>query len=253
MARSSRADRGGRGAEQDRLSSLGLGMIGSHEHPEVHAEAVRIARRLHAARQKVIGFIPATPRVAVPPAALQIGSALVELTGATVAFVDANMRYPALSAIASSTAEGGERGAKGAVPAPTAEAVASALRDTPALNAAEADASAPRDPLAELRRGSLFKTRWLRGSLAVLTPPKAERAGQAVPQLASLLLDGIDLFEYVLVDLTGFDVLGEHGSAAACMDAVVLVGRAHRTREKDLLRFLNEMPSSRFLGVLLLG
>ena len=210
----------------------------------MHAEAVRIARRLHAARQKVIGFIPATPRVAVPPAALHIGSALVELTGATVAFVDANMRYPALSEIASFTADGGGRRAQGAVPAPNAEAEADASAE---------DASAPRDPLAELRRGSLFKTRWLRGSLAVLTPPKAERAGEAVPQLASLLLDGIDLFEYVLVDLTGFDVLGEHGSAAACMDAVVLVGRAHRTREKDLLRFLREMPSSRFLGVLLLG
>ena len=250
MTRPARGDRGrGRGSgggaggdAGDGLSSLGLGLLDTHEHPEVHAEAVRIARRLHAARQKVIGFIPATQRVAVPPAALQIGSALVELTGATVAFVDANMRYPALSAIASYTAGGGEPRAKGARPAPNAEADASAE-----------DADAPRDPLAELRRGSLFKTRWLQGSLAVLTPPGAERAGEAVPQLASLLLDGIELFEYVLVDLTGFDVLGEHGSAAACMDAVVLVGRAHRTREKDLLRFLSEMPSSRFLGVLLLG
>ena len=55
------------------------------------------------------------------------------------------------------------------------------------------------------------------------------------------------------VDLTGFDRLGEHASAAACMDGVVLVGLAHRTREKDVLRFVNEMPESRFLGVLLVG
>jgi hypothetical protein len=37
------------------------------------------------------------------------------------------------------------------------------------------------------------------------------------------------------------------------MDAAILVGRAHKTRERDLLRFLREMPSSRFLGVLLVG
>jgi len=99
----------------------------------------------------------------------------------------------------------------------------------------------------------VFETRWLRGSLAVLTPRGAELAGEAVPALARLLLDGIDLFEYVLVDLTGFDVLGEHASAAACMDAVVLVASAHKSREKDLLRYLGEMPEGRFLGVLLVG
>lgn len=202
--------------EEARLRALGLDQIGKGD-GDVRSECVRIARRLHAARQKVIGFIPATPKVAVPPISLQLGNALVELTGATVAFVDANVRYPALSGLAG---EG------------------------------------PDEP-AEQQEGPdehrVFRTRWLRGSLAVLTPPGAERAGEAVPALARLLLDGVDLFEYVLVDLTGFDVLGEHASAAACMDAVILVGRAHRTRERDLLRFLSEMPSSRFLGVLLVG
>jgi hypothetical protein len=206
--------------EEARLQALGLSEVGDKASGEVHSECVRIARRLNAARQKVIGFIPATAKVAVPPIALQLGSALVELTGATVAFVDANVRYPALSAMA----------AEGEV-----------------------------DPIEERRSGEaddrprVFRTRWLRGSLAVLTPPAAELAGEAVPALARLLLDGVDLFEYVLVDLTGFDILGEHASAAACMDAVVLVGRAHGTRERDLLRFLREMPSSRFLGVLMVG
>jgi hypothetical protein len=208
--------------EEARLHALGLSEVGDKADGDVHSEAVRIARRLNAARQKVIGFIPATSKVAVPPIALQLGSALVELTGATVAFVDANVRYPALSAMA---AEGEED--------PIEERAAAA---------AQADG-----------RPRVFRTRWLRGSLAVLTPPAAELAGEAVPALARLLLDGVDLFEYVLVDLTGFDILGEHASAAACMDAVVLVGRAHRTRERDLLRFLREMPSSRFLGVLLVG
>jgi hypothetical protein len=204
--------------EEARLRALGLAEVGKAD-GNVRSECVRIARRLHAARQKVIGFIPATPKVAVPPIALQLGNALVELTGATVAFVDANVRYPALSGLAD---DGGPE------PAPTESQV------------------------LKYEHG-VFRTRWLRGSLAVLTPPGAERAGEAVPALARLLLDGVDLFEYVLVDLTGFDVLGEHASAAACMDAAILVGRAHKTRERDLLRFLREMPSSRFLGVLLVG
>src|SRR5262245_6060316 len=205
--------------EEARLQILGLSEIGNKADGDVHSECVRIARRLNAAKQKVVGFIPATPKVAVPPIALQLGSALVELTGATVAFVDANVRYPALSAMAE---EEGEVAVK----------------------------RAATDPDGHAR---VFRTRWLRGSLAVLTPPAAELAGEAVPALARLLLDGVDLCEYVLVDLTGFDVLGEHASAAACMDAVILVGQAHLTRERDLLRFLREMPSSRFLGVLLVG
>jgi hypothetical protein len=99
----------------------------------------------------------------------------------------------------------------------------------------------------------VFTTRWLRGSLALLSPPRVERAGEVVPQLARALLDGADLFGHVLVDLTGFELLGEHGSAAACMDAVALVGRAHHTRERELLELAQLMPQGRFLGVLLVG
>ena len=46
---------------------------------------------------------------------------------------------------------------------------------------------------------------------------------------------------------------GEHGSAAACMDAVALVGRAHATRENELVELSQLMPRERFLGVLLVG
>jgi hypothetical protein len=86
-----------------------------------------------------------------------------------------------------------------------------------------------------------------------LTPPQVERAGEVVPQLARMLLDGSDLFAHVLVDLTGFELLGEHGSAAACMDGVALVGRAHHTHEKELVELARLMPQGRFLGVLLVG
>ena len=99
----------------------------------------------------------------------------------------------------------------------------------------------------------MFSTRWLRGSLALLSPPHVERAGEVVPQLARVLLDGSDLFAHVLVDLTGFELLGEHATAAACMDAVALVGRAHHTRERELIELSRLMPGGRFLGVVLVG
>ncbi len=194
--------------EEARLAEVGIHIVGD-EAPEVRAECMRIARRLLAEGTKVIGFIPATKHVGVPAVAIQLGLALVELSGATVAYVDANVRYPALAELAG-----------------------------------EDDSDTP---------DSVFTTRWLKGSLALLTPRRAEHAGEAVPALASLLLDGTSLFEYVLVDLTGFELLGEHASAAACMEGVVLLGRAHKTRERDILRFTNEMPDSRFLGVLLIG
>jgi hypothetical protein len=37
------------------------------------------------------------------------------------------------------------------------------------------------------------------------------------------------------------------------MDAVALVGRAHHTREQELLELAHLMPPGRFLGVLLVG
>ncbi len=189
----------------DALEALGI----SADDGEVRAECTRIARRLHAGRTRILGLVPADDRVAVPPVAIQIGLALCDLTGATIAVVDANVRYPGLSQLA--------RGA-----------------------------STDRDE-------TVYSTRWLRGSLALLTPPHAERAGEIVPQLARLLLEGVDLFAHVLCDLTGLELLGEHASAAACMDAVVVVARARRTREDALRALQRSMPPERFLGVLLVG
>jgi hypothetical protein len=186
------------------LESIGLDV----DRADVRAEATRIARRLHASQAKAIGFVPADALVAVPPVAIQIGLSLSDLTGGTVAVVDANVRYPGLQKLASTDS---------------------------------------------LDDDSVFATRWLRGSLALLTPPRVERAGEVVPQLARLLLEGASLFEHILCDLTGFELIGEHGSAAACMDAVIIVGRAHHTHEAELLALRRLMPEGRFMGVLLVG
>jgi hypothetical protein len=187
------------------LASLGIDV----DDGEVKAACARVARRLHAERIRVIGFVPSEDQVAVPPILIQLGIALTELTGATIAVVDANVRYPGLRALG---------------------------------------AGQPTDS-----DNSVFSTHWLRGSLALLSAPEVERAGQVVPQLARVLIDGQDLFAHVLVDLTGFELLGEHGSAAACMDAVALVGRAHHSREQELVELARLMPRGRFLGVLLVG
>jgi hypothetical protein len=234
-------------AAADPLARLGIQLVGRDD-DAVHSECVRIARRLQASGVKIVGFVPTSDRVAVPPVALELGSALVELTGSTVALVDANVRYPAMAGLA---------GDDGAERAPT-----SSRRAGHESTASGAPAGA-----------GIFRTRWLRPSLAMLTPPGADRApassrsgereptasrapagaGEAVPALARLLLEGVDLFRHVLVDLTGFDLLGEHASAAACMDGVILVGQAHLTRERHILRYAEELPAGRLLGVLLVG
>lgn len=187
------------------LASLGIEPGGG----ELRAACTRVARRIHNEGVRVVGFVPAEDTVAVPPVLIQLGIALTELTGATIAVVDANVRYPGLGML--------NRGQ-------------------------ETDSDQ-----------SVFSTRWLYGSLALLSAPQVESAGQVVPQLARVLIDGSDLFEHVLVDLTGFELLGEHASAAACMDAVALVGQTHRTRENELLELARLMPHGRFLGVLLVG
>ncbi|HEX7843977.1 MAG TPA: hypothetical protein VF469_41165 [Kofleriaceae bacterium] len=192
-------------SDDDVVAALGIDTTDG----EVKAACTRVARKIHGEGVRVVGFVPAEGTVAVPPILIQLGIALTELTGATIAVVDANVRYPGLGAL-------------------------------------NQDKSTDSDE-------SVFSTRWLHGSLALLSAPQVERAGQVVPQLARVLIDGSDLFEHVLVDLTGFDLLGEHWSAAACMDAVAVVGRTHHTREHELLELARAMPHGRFLGVLLVG
>lgn len=202
--------------DEEVLAQLGMRLDGPGS-GEVEAACARIARRIRGDQLRVVGFVPCSDVVAVPPVIVQLGLALCNLTGATIAVVDANVRYPALAGLTRGLDRTGDE--RGASP----------------------------------KGDSVFSTRWLRGSLALLSPPKGEHAGDVVPQLARVLLDGADLFAHVLVDLTGFELLGEHASAAACMDAVALVGRAHHTTEREVIELAHLMPRGRFLGVMLVG
>jgi hypothetical protein len=135
-----------------------------------------------------------------------------------------------------------------------------ALCDLTGATVGVVDANVRYPGLADVARGehadrdnTVFSTRWLHGSLALLSAPRVEKAGEVLPQLARVLLEGSYLFALVLVDLTGFELLGEHATAAACMDAVALVGKAHHSREQELVELARLMPRGRFVGVLLVG
>jgi hypothetical protein len=149
--------------------------------------------------------LPAENDVAVPPVGVQLGLALTEVSSATVAFVDANLRWPAISEIAGDPDE----------------------RWT-------------------------YSTKWLRGTLALLTPARAGAAGAGLPQLARLIQHSTELFAHVLVDLTGYRKIGEHLAAIEMCDGVVVVARAGRTREDVLLRIRHEL-ADQLLGVVLVG
>jgi hypothetical protein len=189
--------------DEAQLEAAGLSVA---EDPAVRAECIRVARRLRASGRKIIGLLPAGNDVAVPPIGVQLGLALTEVSGATAAFVDANLRWPAISEIA-----GGRN-----------------------------------DP------DSPYAARWLRGTLALLTPARAGAAGAGLPQLARLIQHSTELFEHALIDLTGFRKIGEHLAAIEMCDGVVVVARAGHTREEVLLRVRHEL-GRQLMGFVLLG
>jgi hypothetical protein len=196
--------------EDARLESIGIYVASDEDDPGVRAECARVARHLLTQGTRVVGLLPATRETAVPPVAVQLGLALVELSGATVAVVDANVHWPALSRIVE-------------------------------LAPKRADDEA------------FFATRWLRSSLALLTPPQAGEAGAGLPELERLIFHGKELFQYMIADLTGFDLLGEHLGAMSLMQGVVLVAPAGKIKEEQLLRWSREVPPNRRMGVLLVG
>jgi hypothetical protein len=197
-------------SEDERLASLGIHVADDEHDPGVRAECSRIARHLLHARRRVIGLLPATVDTAVPPIAVQLGLAVVELSGTTVAVIDSNVHWPALSRL---------------------------VEDAPQREDDEA----------------FFATRWLRGSLALLTPPQAGEAGAGLVELERAMRHGRELFAIMIADLTGFDLLGEHLAAMHLVEGVVVVARAGGIDEKTLLRRIDEIPPERRMGVLLVG
>jgi hypothetical protein len=193
--------------DAEALRALGIDPLTDGASSAARAELARVARRLRASGRKLIGLLPASRGVGVVATGVQLGLQMAQLTGAPIAFVDANARWPVLSEI---------------------------QRDAPADRA-------------------VFATRWLHGTLALLTPRRVGAAGGGVRDLERIVEEGREMFAHVLVDLTGFEELGEHLAAVDLLDGVVVVAAARETREQDLLRLARELPEELDLGVLLVG
>ena len=100
--------------------------------------------------------------------------------------------------------------------------------------------------------GTLFGTSWLFDNLAVLTP-RIFVAGAMLGQLHSAVVEHSGVFNHLVVDLTGFDHLGEQLTAFQLLDAAVLVARSGRTTTRQVQRWLRDLPDECSLGVLLTG
>jgi hypothetical protein len=84
------------------LEALGI-HLDEEELRALRNDCIPVARRLVRAGKKVIGLLPASDRVGVTAVGVQLGLAAGELLGAPMAYVDANVRWPAISQIAVGT------------------------------------------------------------------------------------------------------------------------------------------------------
>ncbi len=100
---------------------------------------------------------------------------------------------------------------------------------------------------------AVYAERIVRGRLVVFTAQHAAPPGQVGPQLVRLLRTEAQRFGHMLVDLTGFDRLGEHTAAAAALDGAAIVARTHHTHERGLAELAAFVRRDRFLGVILIG
>jgi hypothetical protein len=210
---------------------------GPDAQPEIHAECVRVGQRPHAEGRFAIGLLPADERVGVTALALHMGWALARLSRRRVGLVDANVRYPAFPL---------ERRRRPA----SLEAVTK-----PPLGMLEGAETGPDTERGQRARAaaSVFAEREIDEWLTLLSPRGVGEAGAGVPQLELLVQQYREAFAHLVVDLTGFQRLGDHLNAIALIDGVVVVARARCSRERDLLRLRDELPSEANLGVILLA
>ena len=63
----------------------------------LRVDCIPVARRIQTAGRRIVGLLPASADVGVMPIGVHLGLALVEVANATAAYVDANVRWPAIS------------------------------------------------------------------------------------------------------------------------------------------------------------
>ncbi len=100
--------------------------------------------------------------------------------------------------------------------------------------------------------GTLMATSWVTDNLAVLTP-RIFDAGAMLGQLHSAVVENAVGFSDLVVDLTGFDHLGDQLAAFDLLEGIALVARSGRTTTRQIQRGLRDIPEWSCLGVLLTG
>ena len=100
--------------------------------------------------------------------------------------------------------------------------------------------------------GTPRATQWLDEGLAVLIP-RSRKPGIMLAHLHDVVSDLGGAFHHLVVDLTGFDRLGEQQAAFELLDGVAIVARSGRTTARQIRRALADLPEGRNLGVLLTG
>ncbi|MCU0691449.1 MAG: hypothetical protein MUF54_08610 [Polyangiaceae bacterium] len=177
--------------------------------PELYAELFRVARRLREMRCKVVGLLPAGPRVAVAPVAVQLGFVLADASEGAVALIDANTLMPGLSHLV------------------------------------------PAEARTQAKAG--FVSTWLTDFFVLLTPLTTKRTGLDLEMIEKRLREECEYYVHVLVDLTGFEHVGEHFGTFDFVNGMLVVGHPGATSERELLRLASEIPAACNLGVLLVG
>lgn len=71
--------------------------------------------------------------------------------------------------------------------------------------------------------------------------------------LAELVVRHAGAYQQLLLDLTGFEILGEHAAAFDLVDGVLLIARAGTSSEAQMMRVQAAVPPKLLMGGILLG
>ena len=103
-----------------------------------------------------------------------------------------------------------------------------------------------------VRDGGPVITSWIQDGLALLTPSTQDPV-VGLTRLRACVVSQSARFSHLVVDLTGFDQLGERRAAFGSVDSTALVARSGRTTFRQVHDAMAEVPEGRALGVLLTG
>jgi len=107
-------------------------------------------------------------------------------------------------------------------------------------------------PTVDAAENGAAVTTWLLDELALLTL-RVSHPSLALPRLSACVAREGALYGSLVVDLTGFERLGERRAAFELLDAAVVVARSGRTTTRQVRDALHDVPDGRGLGVMLTG